>query len=207
MSNAYPPSHHLLEDPAALLRLVETLRLATLLRPVADDLQVAFVPMLVERHEGAVSLLGHVDAANPQAQDLDGARLHAVFHGPHAYISPDDYRTSQLPTWNYIHVVAEGIARELKTREERAALLVRMSETFGGGRQDFVLGEDEPRMHAMLDCIRAFRLEITRLTGRIKLSQDKSEEDRDAALVALARRADARRAAVFEWVRAEGIMQ
>lgn len=192
----YPPSHHVVHDPGVLVRFIETLRLATLISVHDDDIEVAFVPMLVEYDAGSVVLFGHIDAVNPKANQLDGRRMHAVFHGPQSYISPDDYGTPQLPTWNYAHVVAAGTVRELANDEQKRGLLVRMAETFGGPAQAFVLEKSDQRMAGMLDGIRAFRIDVDRLVGRFKLSQDKSAADANAALAAMLRKSVERECAV-----------
>ena len=47
--------------------------------------------------------------ANPQlAHCVPGRRATAIFHGPHAYVSPGWYEQPGVPTWNYIAVHCHG---------------------------------------------------------------------------------------------------
>lgn len=202
----YPPAHHAEHDTALLVRCIEILQLATLVAVRDDDADVAFVPMLVQHDDHGVTLFGHIDAANPQAAQLDGKRMHAIFHGPHGYISPDDYRSAQLPTWNYAHVVAAGTVHELRGDDEKRDLLIRMAECFGGAGQDFVLDAKDRRMAGMLGGICAFRIEVDRLIGRLKLSQDKSAPDAAAALVAMQRKSAERERALVSLIQEEGLL-
>ena len=77
------------------------------------------IPLLLERNaEGKDILMGHISRANEQKYTLeDGAKVLAVFAGPHAYISPRWYTKMTVPTWNYISVhiygtvkIVEGVA-------------------------------------------------------------------------------------------------
>ena len=203
MSASYPPPHHVEIDQARLARLVEILRLATLIIADEDDVHVSFIPFLVERNDERYVLLGHIDAANPQAGLLDGRAVKAIFHGPQGYISPDDYETSQLPTWNYANVVAHGRATEVAPVEARRQLLLRMSRTFGSAAQRFRLEPDDQRMEAMLAGIRAFRIDVERFVGRFKLSQDKSSQDAASALRAMRQRSSRREETVYRWLEQE----
>lgn len=199
--NTYPPPHHVDTETERLAKLIEILRLATLVVPDNNDAEVSFIPMLLDRDGDRLRLLGHLDASNPQAKLFDGRQVQAIFHGPQGYISPDDYRSAQLPTWNYVHVIAKGPVQELAGLDARRQLLVRMSETFGGSQQQFRLHESDERMNAMLNGIRAFSIEIESLVGRFKLSQDKTADDQAGALDALKQRAARRQQLVFDWVK------
>lgn len=202
----YPPPHHVVHDTGVLVRFIEILRLATLVSVHGEDIEVAFVPMLVEHTADGVVLFGHIDAMNPKADQLDGRRMHAIFHGPQSYISPDDYGTPQLPTWNYVHVVAAGTVHELTGDERKRGLLVRMAETFGGAAQAFVLEDNDERMAGMLGGIRAFRIDVDELVGRFKLSQDKSPSDAKAVLKSMTRKSAYRERAVVELIETEGFL-
>ncbi|HEX7030129.1 MAG TPA: FMN-binding negative transcriptional regulator [Gammaproteobacteria bacterium] len=205
MPGSYPPAHHSEHSPEKLLHLIGILRLATLISVHDGESSVSFVPMLVEHGEAPV-LTGHLDAANPQAALLDGRRMQAVFHGPQAYISPDDYLSRQLPTWNYAHVVASGPVEEIPGDDAKRALLIRMSETFGGASQVFSLDYADPRMAGMLGGIRAFCMRVDRLVGRLKLSQDKNRDDAQSVLAAMKRKSAARETAVFRWIEDEEML-
>ena len=72
---------------------------------------------------GGDVLMGHISRGNEQKHTLvDGARVLAIFAGPHAYISPRWYTEMNVPTWNYISVHVYGKVRIVEGEELRAAL-------------------------------------------------------------------------------------
>ncbi len=76
---------------------------ATLISTVEDGPCVTHLPLILDRTEGTDGvLLGHVARANPHWQVFDGQHeALAIFHGPHAYVSPQWYNTAPaVPTWN-----------------------------------------------------------------------------------------------------------
>src|SRR5450755_628984 len=72
---------------------------------VSDGVPVAtHIPLLLEKNAaGEEILMGHISKGNQQKYTLtDGAKVLAIFPGPHSYVSPRWYTEMQVPTWNYI---------------------------------------------------------------------------------------------------------
>lgn len=108
----YPPAAYRVTDPAAPITLMREHPFAYVVTS-ERDLRVTRVPILVDvEHERAVRLRGHLDARNPQAVDLDGARTLIVFAGPAAYVSPH-FRADKTKggTYDYEEVQVRGRAR------------------------------------------------------------------------------------------------
>ena len=196
MPAAYPPAHYDEPRRAEQLRLIREQPLATFV--VADDggrPYVTPVPLVLAQAapdvtplpDGALQLLGHLDANNPAAAwILDGRAAAAVFHGPSAYISPRDYVSRQLPTYNYQQVHAHGRLQRLTDPAHVAADMRALTEAMEGPN-GWAFPEDDPRVPALVPHVVAFRLTVERLDGRFKLSQDKRPADRAAADAKLAR--------------------
>lgn len=176
----YIPEHFRVDDGERLLEFVERHDFATLVSGGAAGLHVSHVPLIAERDgSGKVRLLGHVARANPQWQALEqAAHVLAIFHGPHAYVSPGWYASHPaVPTWNYAVVHAHGKAR-LMDEAELHELLMRLSSKHESHRPqpwkmsalpaDFVSG--------MLTAIVGFEIEVQRLEGKFKLSQNRPGE-------------------------------
>ena len=72
---------------------------------------VAFTPFLLNRERRV--LRGHIAERNPQTELLDGRDVDVIFHGPHAYISPQLNDNDDVPTWNYVNVHVTGKAMRL----------------------------------------------------------------------------------------------
>ena len=92
---------------------------------VKDGLPIGtHIPLQLEKNAaGADVLMGHISRGNEQKYTLvDGAKVLAIFPGPHAYISPRWYTKMMVPTWNYIAVHVYGTVRIVEGEELRAAL-------------------------------------------------------------------------------------
>ncbi len=155
-------------DQERLHAFIDRYPFGTLVVAEGGGAEVAHLPFLLDRPSG--ELLFHVARANP----MRPRQALAIFHGPHAYVSPTWYEQPEqhVPTWNYAVVHAHGSVRQLSDGELLASVerLVSVYETTW--RLDPTL---RPRL---LPQIIGFALAIERLEGKFKLSQNRSETDR-----------------------------
>ena len=158
------------------------------------ELIASQIPFLVARRDGSVLLQGHIARANPQAADLDrGAEVLAIFPGPHAYISPSWYAAGPaVPTWNYASVHAYGTARAISDREWLRDLLDRLSALHEAREAAPWRMDDLPEayLELMLGGIVGIEIEVSRLEGKFKLSQNRPAVDRPRIIAALEQRDD-----------------
>ncbi len=176
----YVPSHFKVDDPEALCAFMQRHAFGTLASSGASGLQVSHLPFQVERGtDGKVRLQGHLARANDHWKALEVATgLVAIFHGPHAYVSPGWYQHHpSVPTWNYAVVHAHGKAR-LMDEAELHELVVRLSNTYEEGRPQPWRATALPAdfVSAMLAHIVGFEIEVERLEGKFKLSQNRPAE-------------------------------
>ncbi|HYC38165.1 MAG TPA: FMN-binding negative transcriptional regulator [Usitatibacter sp.] len=176
----YVPPHFRQDDAELLFSFIQQNAFATLVSAGEAGLHVSHIPFVAEREaDGAVRLLGHVAIGNEQWKVLEGARdIVAIFHGPHAYVSPGWYQSHpSVPTWNYAVVHARGKARLL---EEAALheLLMRLSSTYESSRDKPWRMSELPAdyVNTMLKGIVGFEIEVERLEGKFKLSQNRPAE-------------------------------
>ena len=175
----YMPPHFRVDDRAALVRFMDANGFATLVSHGAGGLAVSHVPLLVETEGEALRLLGHVARNNEQWRALEaGDDVLAIFNGPHAYVSPTWYsQHPSVPTWNYAVVHAHGRVRLMDEAGLRA-LLERLSRTYEEGRPNAwrLSAQPEDYIAKMLRAIVGFELEVERLEGKFKLSQNRPAE-------------------------------
>jgi transcriptional regulator len=164
---------------------------ATVITPGADELWVSRVPLLVRRRDDTVLLVGHLARANAHWEAMErggGAPTTAIFHGPHAYVSPTWYATSPaVPTWNYAVVHAAGKTRVYHDGPELAGMLRELTEQYEG-RQAGAWSPDrlpDDFGQPMRGAIVGFEIAVDRLEGKVKLSQNRSAEDRRGVVAAL----------------------
>lgn len=132
------------------------------------------LPLLYDAQKNA--LYAHVAKANPQWQEIDGQAVMAVFSGPHAYISPSWYGIPEsVPTWNYVAVHVYGTCHVMHHDGELAAVLERMV-TFYDPASPVASESGEAYFVRMMKAIVGFHIDITRMEGAAKLSQNKPPE-------------------------------
>ncbi len=152
---------------------------ATLVSMVDGAPFASHVPVRAGMDADRIWLSFHLAKANPQASALRSApELLAIFHGPHAYISPSNYAAQEsVPTWNYVAVHVRGVAREIA---DRTAKLAMMADLIGHYEAAFQLKWDsmsDKYRDGMLAGIVAFEVDVTAVEGKAKLSQNRPADD------------------------------
>ena len=176
-------------DPEKLLDLASRYPFATVITPVAAELWVSHVPLVVRRRDDAVVLVGHLARANGHWEAMAaGAVTTAIFHGPHAYVSPTWYATSPaVPTWNYVVIHAVGKPRVHHDGAQLVELLRELTALYEGGEASAWSPDRLPDDFAqpMRGAIVGFEIAVDRMEGKVKLSQNRSAEDRRGVVAAL----------------------
>ena len=175
----YIPPHFRADDPDELFAFIGRHAFGTLVTSGPTGLAVSHIPFLAGRDTGRIRLRAHLARANEHWKALEGASaLMAIFHGPHAYVSPGWYANHpSVPTWNYAVVHAHGRAR-LMDEGELHELVLELSNAYEAGRPKPWRAGDLPADYAsaMLKNIVGFEVEVERLEGKYKLSQNRPAE-------------------------------
>jgi transcriptional regulator len=173
-----------------LLEIMRQCSLPVLISPVRDAgelrLTATHLPMLVS----AGKLVGHIAKANTQWKLLESTpESLAIFKTVDGYVSPSFYPTKAetgkvVPTWNYEAVHAYG---RLEIIEDAAELLKIVTELTNHHEQarpkPWQVGDaPDDYIAAQLKGIVGVVLHITRLEGARKLSQNKTEADRQGVI-------------------------
>ena len=147
---------------------------------VMDGLPVAtHLPFLVRERDGKIILASHFAKANPQAAAVCNGSALVIFTEPHAYISPKNYEKEQnVPTWNYLAVHAYGKCT-LLDEENKAALLEETIKTYEASYLQQWKGLSDMYKTNMMKAITAFEMVVDDLQAKSKLSQNRSEKERE----------------------------
>ena len=201
-----PPAFR--EDRADVLHdFIRRYAFGTLVSAVGGEPFATHLPFLLDATRGEHgALLGHMARANPHwrafAGGPDGPPLGAaaaevlvLFQGPHAYVSPSWYTTEfAVPTWNYVAVHAYGRPRVVDDPAAVRDLLERTVRTFelprppdAQWRMDRL---DAGMVAKMAQAVTAFEVPISRLEGKQKLNQNRTEADRRGVVEGLRREGD-----------------
>jgi transcriptional regulator len=201
----YIPAPFREERLDVLYQVIRDNSFATLVSRGKDGLIATHIPFLLDASRGAHgTLVGHVARENPHWRSFgDDHDTLAIFQGPHAYISPSWYTTPYaVPTWNYVAVHAYGRPRLV---EEEAALYRIVAKTVATFEKQFDYAWDleawREYAEKLLKNIVGFEMEITRLEGKRKLSQNRSAADQERVVAGLSQQGEPLGLAVAEIMR------
>ena len=185
----YNPKHFQTEDIARMHDLMRRNSFAALVTQHDGAPFATHLPFLLDERRGPYgTLLAHVARGNPQWHDLAaGQPALAIFQGPHAYISPSWYGVApSVPTWNYAVVHAYGTARLVDDRAELHAMLRALVDQHEAAfERPWQMDLPEDYMDRMMRGVVGFAIEIARLEGKLKLSQNRGADDRRRVVEAL----------------------
>lgn len=171
----YIPQHFAEHDLTRIKALVRDYAFATLVT-VEKDLPFASHLPLMLKSDDTLSIIGHMARANEQWQHFQtNNEVLVIFQGPHAYISPSNYEQGGVPTWNYALVHMYGIARLVDDEYRLREIIESLSDKYEQSQSSPWPAEYPDKM---LNAIVGFEIEITRLEAKYKLSQNRSENDR-----------------------------
>lgn len=190
----YIPKAFRRDDPEELVAFMRAHSFITLVSSVDGVLLASHIPVVVSHDDDTVTLTGHLAKANPHWKAFGSGESMAVFAGPHAYISPALYEQSEsVPTWNYIAVHAYGTPHPIMLADAREALVDVVTTLIMATDPSYMRQWDtlsEKYREGMLHGIVGFEMRVTRLEGKYKLSQNRSETDQANVAQALLQSAD-----------------
>lgn len=199
----YIPASFSTEDQRTIVELIDAFPFATVVNKAAEGLDVSHLPLHREQTGDSLVLCGHMARANPQWKSLaQGAEVLAIFHGPHAYVSPQWYANAEnVPTWNYAVVHCYGTATIIEDPERIRQTLGDQVELF---ERDFErpwqIDLPETYMQRRLKAIVGLDIDVTRVEAKLKLSQNREPADRAGAITGLRAHGGHEGAAVAAWM-------
>jgi transcriptional regulator len=166
-----------------------------------DGLIANHFPFVVDAGAGPLGTLrAHMSRANDQWKSLgsSGEAL-AIFQGAEGYITPSWYESKRetgkaVPTWNYVLVHVYGRARAVENRDWLARHVSELTDLHEAGREEPWAVSDAPDgfVDGLLKGIVGVEIEITRIEGKWKLSQNRPRADREGVVEGLGAQGDER---------------
>jgi len=168
------------DELAGKIAFMKQYSFATIITSVKNVPVASHLPFVIEDSSEKLLLTSHFAVANEQAEYIGENTSLVIFSEPHAYISPSHYdRQESVPTWDYISVHAYGKAFVLK---DDASKIGALEKTIAFYDKDYAAqwnSLSDSYKTGMLRGIVVFELEVSKLEGQKKLSQNKSEEERE----------------------------
>jgi len=179
----YIPRHFQITDREEIFSFIEQNAFGQIISTLQGRLFSTHIPFLVS--DDKQKLFGHFARHNPQRKDIDGQEVMVTLEGPHGYISPSWYLNPGVPTWNYQAVHIYGICKILPELTAVKTIVDRLSNKY---EEAFETYWELDYNAGMLKHIVAFEIKITNIQCKYKLSQNRSEQDRENVITHLQNR-------------------
>ncbi len=192
----YQPDHFRIDDVAQMHDLMRAYPFAAIVTSGPSGLYATHAPTVVKDNDGQGTIECHIARANPHWKDLaEAPEALLIFTGPHGYITPNWYPSKQehgkvVPSWNYGAVHAYGrvevmqgpdwLRRHVGELTDQQEVTEATPWAVSDAPDDFIA--------IMLRGIVGFRIEITRLEGKLKMSQNREPAERKGVIDGLRER-------------------
>ncbi len=182
----YVPTHFNEDRISILHKTITQIGFGTLVTCGQEGLEASHLPMLLDSETTSLGVLhGHVARANLQwSRTNSDVQALAIFLGPDAYITPSWYATKKetgkvVPTWNYLAIHAYGDVIFYDDRTKLLALVERLTDAHEQRRSNPWAVNDAPSdyIDKMLAGIVGFEINVKRLEGKWKMSQNRNKQD------------------------------
>jgi transcriptional regulator len=159
-----------------------------------SGLFASHVPMVLEDDGSEFGLLKcHISRANTQWRDVAPAvDALAIFAGHQHYISPTWYPETkehgkEVPTWNYVVVHAYGPLKVIQDVDWLLAHVKSLTDVHEAGSPEPWKVSDAPEdfIRSLLHGIIGLELPIRRLEGKWKVSQNRTDRERQGVVEGL----------------------
>jgi len=192
----YIPRHNEEKRVSAMHSLIVSRPLGTLVTLGASGLFASHIPMILEDDGSQFGVLkGHISRANMQWQDfVPTVDALAIFAGHQHYITPNWYpgtreHGKEVPTWNYVVVHAYGPLKIIQDDDWLLTNVEKLTNIHEAASPSPWKVSDAPEdfIKSQLKGIVGLELPIQRLEGKWKVSQNRTERERNGVVNGLAK--------------------
>jgi len=182
----YIPDHFQPGSDKELHALIAAHPLGALVTRGPNGFDANHIPFEMEAEQGPFGTLhAHVARANPVWREVgEGDEVLVIFRAEQAYISPNWYPTKHethksVPTWNYSVVHAHGRITVRDDERTVRTVVARLTHHHEASQPQPWKMSDAPKDYIadMVTKIVGIEVEITRLVGKFKLSQNREARD------------------------------
>ncbi|MEH6955363.1 FMN-binding negative transcriptional regulator [Neobacillus drentensis] len=172
----YIPKQFKIDDENIIYDIIKEYGFATLFSQHNGEPYATHLPLMLNKSDNA--LYGHFARPNEQWKDAENQQVLVVFQGPHCYISPSWYETMKaVPTWNYVSIHLYGKMEIIEDGKVILDSLNALVNKYESPDSPYNLDAVEPSfIEGMSKGIVAFRIKITKIEAKAKLSQNQPVE-------------------------------
>ena len=182
----YIPKHFLTTDREEIVSFIKQYSFGTIINTKNNYPIATHLPFLVSVKDESVILSAHFAKANSQWEIIAENPSLVIFSEPHAYISPQHYEKElNVPTWNYFSVHAYGQGKILSDPAQTYKVLESTINSYEPGYKKQWDSLPEDYKSKMVKGIVAFEIEVTDLQAKKKLSQNRTESEKEKIISSL----------------------
>lgn len=192
MSSVYTPPFNRVDDEGELRELVAGVRAGWLVTSRPDAAPSATYLPVLWRDD---TVIAHFARANPHWREIEPeSPALLIVTGPDAYVTPTWYAAKAehgkvVPTWNYSAIHLSGLARIHDDPEWLRMAVEDLTDEHEHSREEPWHVSDAPSSYieGQLRGIVGVELLVTEVEGKAKLSQNRSQADREGVVAGLRR--------------------
>lgn len=175
----YPPAYYQTTDRGQIRAFLQQHYFGLLLSH-NGGLHYTPLPFLFDWQSPGDKAYCHLARNNPQLSQLNGAEVTVIIQGPHAFVPASCYQQQPaVSTWNYALVELKGTARLLDA--EQTLALVRKQEAHSAP----TMLQAADYQQKLVKAIVGIEINLSQVTGRFKLSQNKPKAEQQAVIAHL----------------------
>lgn len=182
----YIPKHYQKKDYQEIKKFLTTYNFATIVTNDGTMPIATHLPVNIEETNDELLISGHFAKNNNQWKTIENNdNVLIIFQGPHAYISSTWYETEDVPTWDYqsIHVYGKG---RLLNEAQLEADLKKLLNKYESHHEDGATWDNlSPQTQKQIKGIVGFKVKINKIEAAYKLSQTRSETDKENIVINL----------------------
>lgn len=191
-------------DQNEIINFMKRFSFATIISNKENIPIATHLPFIVESIGKELFLISHFARANEHWKYLENQRVLVIFSEPHAYISTSNYdKELNVPTWNYLSVHAYGnveiIVDELQMSELLQKTIENYDHSFSPKWNEF----PEDYKERLTKGIVGFKLTVNDLQAKKKLSQNRTETEKNNIINSLAGSTDSNEKLIAEYMENE----
>lgn len=198
----YIPKTNLMTAKNEIVAFMKRFSFATVITS-KDNIPIAtHLPFVVTTKEENIILTSHFAKANDHWQHIENNKVLVIFSEPHAYISTKDYdKELNVPTWNYISVHAYGLGSLITDTEKTFEILAMTIDNYETSYRQKWDNFPEDYKFKMSKGIVAFEILITDLQAKKKLSQNRTETEKEKIIDTLSKSKDTNEQLIAEYMK------
>ncbi len=200
----YIPKINQFENKDEIVEFMSQFSFATIITSHENIPTATHLPFIVTIENKEVILTSHFAKANKHWEQIEHSKILVIFSEPHAYISPENYKKLEnVPTWNYVSVHAYGQGELILESEKVFNVLEQTINNFEKSYFDQWNNLSAEYKVGMSKGIVAFKIKVTDLQAKKKLSQNRSGIEKENIINKLEKSEDTNEKMIANYMKKE----